>query len=142
MEILTSSKRSRQMALVKGVDTLPELAVRKLLHRFGFRFRVHVRALPGTPDLVFPALQKAIFVDGCFWHGHSCRRGQVRPKTNTAFWNAKLDRNLARDRENIDALQLIGWSAFRVWECEIPSGDWIKPLMRFLSEPHGASSLE
>lgn len=123
------------MASVKSVNTRPELTIRKLLHRFGFRFRIHVRALPGTPDLVFPALRKVVFINGCFWHGHSCRRGQARPHTNQEFWAAKLDRNVARDQENIGALRQLGWEAFVLWECEIPSGDWILPLMRFLAEP-------
>jgi DNA mismatch endonuclease (patch repair protein) len=136
MDILIANERSRQMALVKSADTRPELVVRKLLHRFGFRFRVHVRTLPGTPDLVFPGLHKVVFIDGCFWHGHTCRRGQIRPQTNRAFWNAKLDRNLARDQENIEALRQLGWGAFRVWECEISSGNWIQPLMLFLAEPN------
>lgn len=136
MDRLTTSERSQRMASVKSANTRPELTMRKLLHRFGFRFRVHVRALPGTPDLVFPGLYKVVFIDGCFWHGHTCRRGQVRPQTNKEFWAAKLDRNLARDQENVEALRQLGWGAFRLWECEIPSGDWIQPLMKFLEEPN------
>lgn len=137
MDTLTATERSRVMASVKSANTRPELAIRKLLHRFGFRFRIHVRALPGTPDLVFPSLHKVVFVNGCFWHGHTCRRGQVRPQINSEFWASKLDRNLARDQENIEALRQLGWQAFKLWECEIPSGDWIQPLMQFLADPAG-----
>lgn len=135
MDKLTPSQRSRQMALVRGTDTKPELAVRRLLHRLGFRFRLHDRSLPGKPDIVFPTARKVIFVDGCFWHGHSCRRGSVRPLANATYWAEKLDRNIARDSVNTFALQDAGWDVLRLWECQIPSCDWIEEVMRFLSAP-------
>lgn len=106
------------MRAVKGRDTTPEMVVRHLLHRLGYRYRLHRRDLPGNPDLVFGPRRKVIFVHGCFWHGHKCKRGSRRPATNTAYWNRKLDRNIERDTENQARLRDLGWSALVIWECE------------------------
>lgn len=121
MDRVTAAVRSRNMSKVRSHDTRPELAVRKALHAHGFRFRLQRRDLPGRPDLVLPAYRIAVLVHGCFWHGHDCARGR-RPATNTAFWNAKLDANMDRDRRSTAALKNLGWAVRIVWECELASG--------------------
>lgn len=96
----------------------PELAVRSLVHRLGYRFRLHSKDLPGKPDLVFRARSKVIFVHGCFWHGHhACRDGKL-PKSNSSYWSPKLAANKARDARNLAALEAQGWDALVIWECE------------------------
>jgi DNA mismatch endonuclease (patch repair protein) len=112
-----AESRSALMSRIRGKDTAPELFVRRLLHSMGYRFRLHRKDLPGTPDIVFPSRQKAVFVNGCFWHGHGCKIGQP-PKTRADFWLSKLERNRARDHRNIDDLQRLGWKALVVWQCE------------------------
>jgi DNA mismatch endonuclease (patch repair protein) len=106
------------MRAVKDRDTAPEMTVRRLVHGMGYRYRLHGKDLPGKPDLLFRPKKKAIFVHGCFWHGHSCKRGDRRPKSNTAYWSAKLNRNMTRDKRNLDDLRRLGWRALVVWECE------------------------
>ncbi|NLX60449.1 MAG: DNA mismatch endonuclease Vsr [Phycisphaerae bacterium] len=110
--------RSRNMAAIRSRNTRPELLVRSVVHRLGYRFRLHHRDLPGTPDLVLPRYRAAIFVHGCFWHAHSCRSGSRCPRTNTAYWTAKRHRNRARDRRACLALRKDGWRVLTVWECE------------------------
>lgn len=107
------------MRAVKGKNTSPEMTVRRIAHRLGRRFRLHRKDLPGAPDLAFPKDRRAIFVHGCFWHGHDCRRGARTPKTNRAYWEAKIARNVARDRAALAALEEMGWSTMVVWECEL-----------------------
>ena len=107
------------MRRVKGKDTGPELTVRRLLHGLGFRYRLHRRDLPGAPDLVFPSRRAALFVHGCFWHGHDCARGARAPKQNAEYWAAKIRRNRTRDAETERALAALGWRAIVVWECEL-----------------------
>ena len=109
--------RRRTMQAVKSKDTAPELLVRSLTHRMGYRFRLHRKDLPGKPDLVFPGKRKAIFVHGCFWHGHDCARGARIPKTNRAYWVKKILRNRERDRMNLAKLLESGWKALVIWEC-------------------------
>lgn len=116
-DTVSPAQRSRNMARVRNRNTAPELLVRKTLHHLGYRFRLHRKDLPGCPDIVLPKYRTAIFVHGCFWHGHDCRRGR-RPQTHTEFWNAKLDKNLARDAAGRRALEALGWSVLVVWECE------------------------
>lgn len=113
-----SPERSANMARVGSADTLPELAVRKLLHRLGYRFRLHRRDLPGTPDICFPGRKKAIFVHGCFWHRHEGCRRTTTPRTRRSFWTEKFRNNVARDRSNLNDLAALGWSVLVVWECE------------------------
>jgi DNA mismatch endonuclease (patch repair protein) len=115
----TPELRSRTMRAVKGFDTAPEMMVRRLVHRMGYRFRLHRKDLPGKPDLVFPRLQKVIFVNGCFWHGHDCPRGARAPKANAEYWRTKIGGNIVRDRANIAALRKQGWLAAVIWECEL-----------------------
>src|SRR5438552_5276722 len=115
----TPALRSRIMRAVKGADTMPELLVRSLVHRMGYRFRLHRKDLPGKPDLVFPGMQKAIFVHGCFWHGHDCARGARVPKQNRDYWVAKVGRNVTRDVRSREALEAAGWRVETIWECEL-----------------------
>ena len=118
MDVFDAKKRSSIMRLVKGKDTKPEMIVRRLLHGEGFRYRLHRADLPGKPDLIFPARHKVVFVHGCFWHQHPGCRHADRPSSNTDYWRAKLDRNIARDERTLAALKSEGWQAFIVWECE------------------------
>lgn len=107
------------MRAVKSRDTKPEMLVRRAAHALGYRFRLHRKDLPGSPDLVFPARKKVIFVHGCFWHGHECARGARTPKTNTDYWRAKIARNVARDARARSALDALGWETLTIWECEL-----------------------
>ena len=115
---LSRDGRSRLMSRVRNRGTTPERYVRHAAWSAGFRYRLNVRKLPGFPDLTFPRYRTAVLVQGCFWHGHDCRRGQ-RPATNQEFWNPKLDGNIARDAANQAALRARGWSVFVVWECRL-----------------------
>lgn len=120
------------MRLVKSEDTTPELAVRKLTYALGYRYRLHRRDLPGCPDLVFPARRKVLFVHGCFWHWHGCKRSRM-PKTNESYWRAKIDRNVQRDAKNLKMLKRQGWRALVVWECQIKDAKRLaKKLSHFL----------
>lgn len=111
--------RSRIMRSIRKTDTRPELVVRRLAHALGFRFRLHRRDLPGSPDIVFPRLRKVIFVHGCFWHQHrDCRLGKGPPQVRQDYWLPKLKRNQERDQESLAHLSRLGWSVLTVWECE------------------------
>ena len=116
---MPSELRSRTMRAVKAQDTTPEMKVRCLLHRMGYRYRLHRRDLPGKPDIVFASRRKVIFVHGCFWHGHSCKRGDRLPKTNGKYWRAKIARNVERHANQLDELASEGWDALTLWECEL-----------------------
>lgn len=122
-DIFSPEKRSEVMRAVKSANTKPELALRKALFSRGFRYRLHARGLPGAPDLVFPKYRAAIFVHGCFWHGHDCPRGARVPKDNQAYWLSKIARNKARDQNTVKALIDAGWRAHIVWECELKDAD-------------------
>lgn len=118
--------RSALMARVRGANTKPELAVRRAAHALGYRFRLHRRDLPGTPDLVFPRLKVAMFVHGCFWHRHEgCQRATM-PKTRVEFWSAKFDANVRRDERVAAELRALGWRCETVWECETISPDELR----------------
>ncbi len=107
------------MSRIRAADTKPEKIVRSILHRVGFRFGLHVKSLPGKPDIVLPKYKTVVFVHGCFWHCHKgCRRANV-PKTNKKYWVPKLERNLERDKINKRALKKDGWRIITVWECEV-----------------------
>ena len=106
------------MAAIRGKDTKPEMVVRRILHRLGFRYRLHRKDLPGKPDIVFSRLRKIIFVHGCFWHMHDCRYGKVVPATNSEFWSKKRSENADRDLRNRTALENAGWQVSVIWECE------------------------
>jgi DNA mismatch endonuclease, patch repair protein len=116
-DTVSKSERSRIMAAVKGKDTGPEMIVRRTVHAMGFRYRLHVRSLPGTPDLVFPRLRKIILVNGCLWHLHGCRRCRI-PSSRRRYWLGKLQRNAKRDRRSRRALHRAGWRTLVVWECQ------------------------
>lgn len=118
-DVKTPEQRSRNMAAIKGKDTKPEIIVRKYLFFRGLRFRVQARKLPGTPDIVLPKYNTAIFVNGCFWHGHEGCKYFRLPKSNVEFWKEKIERNVARDRETMQALLDLGCQVIRVWECEL-----------------------
>lgn len=113
-DVLTSEQRSRCMAAVKGKDTKPEMIVRKYLFSRGLRFRVQVRKLPGTPDIVLPKYNTVIFVNGCFWHGHEGCKYFRLPKSNIEFWEQKIKNNVARDARNETELKALGWRVIRV----------------------------
>jgi len=115
----TPQQRSAVMRAVPGKNSSAELKVRKALTRLGARYRLHRRDLPGSPDIVLPGRRLAIFVHGCFWHGHDCRRGARAPKANAAYWTAKIARNQTRDVAAQAALAAAGWRAEVVWECEL-----------------------
>ncbi len=117
-DTFTIAERSRIMAAVKSKDTTPELFVRRLVHSLGYRYRLHVRSLPGTPDLVFPRLRKIINVNGCFWHMHNCGRCRI-PSSRQDYWVAKLQRNADRDRRTLRKLRRSGWRVLVVWECQV-----------------------
>ena len=113
------SHRSQIMRAVKSKDTKPEMIVRRLVHGMGYRYRLHRAGLPGKPDLVFGPRRKVIFVHGCFWHGHNCKRGARVPKTNVEYWTAKINRNRQRDEACEASLVAMGWRVLIVWECEM-----------------------
>ena len=116
---LTPEARSKNMGRIRNKDTLPERTVRSLLHRMGFRFRLHRSDLPGNPDVVLPKYRTVVFIHGCYWHRHAaCRRGQSTPSVNTAFWETKFRKNRERDDNAICALTSKGWKVIIVWECE------------------------
>jgi DNA mismatch endonuclease (patch repair protein) len=113
------AERSRIMRAVKSRDTAPELTVRRITHRMGFRFSLKRDDLPGKPDLALPKYRAAIFVHGCFWHGHRCRRGARAPKTNAEYWRGKIARNRARDRRVAAELRSRGWRVLAIYECQL-----------------------
>ena len=117
-DVFDSQKHSAVMRAVKSRDTEPELKVRRAAHALGLRFRLGRVDLPGKPDLVFPARRVALFVHGCFWHGHDCPRGARVPQANRAYWTAKIGRNMARDTATPAALRRLGWKPAVIWECE------------------------
>ncbi|HEY2359723.1 MAG TPA: very short patch repair endonuclease [Candidatus Angelobacter sp.] len=117
-DVFTREKRSTIMARIHGKDTAPELTVRSLLHRMGYRFRLHRKDLPGRPDIVLPKHRAVIFVHGCFWHGHTCKRG-ARPTSNAAFWEKKITDNCERDKNAFKKLKSMDWRVLVLWQCQI-----------------------
>jgi DNA mismatch endonuclease, patch repair protein len=125
--------RSKIMRAVRSKDTGPEVTVRQISHQLGYRFRLHRKDLPGTPDLVFPKYRKVIFVHGCFWHGHDCPRGSRSPKTNSGYWRDKIVRNRARDLNAVAKLGAMGWTVKVLWECEIQNQESLRSeLSKFM----------
>ena len=118
-DVYPPAKRSAVMRQVKGKDTTPELKVRKALTALGARYRLHRKDLPGSPDVVLPGRKLALFVHGCFWHGHDCARGARVPKANRDYWIAKVARNRARDMKTREALTTAGWRVETIWECDL-----------------------
>lgn len=117
-DVVDAATRSRMMAGIKGKNTRPEMIVRRALHKAGFRYRLHVKDLPGKPDIVLPKYRTAIFVHGCFWHGHGCKNFKW-PKTREAWWREKIGKNVERDRLKAEALGAAGWRVETIWECDI-----------------------
>lgn len=134
-DVFSESKRSWIMSRVRAKDTCPELAVRSLTHRLGYRFRLHCKDLPGKPDLVFAARKKVIFVHGCFWHGHKCARGRRLPKAHQSYWCEKIRRNVGRDAEHERDLVCMGWRTLVIWECQTRDPETLgAAITRFLDE--------
>ena len=140
VDVLTPEQRRKNMSRIRSVNTKPELGARRLIHAMGYRYRLHVRDLPGTPDIVFRSRRKVIFVNGCFWHMHACRFGQVRPATNSAFWEEKRRRTVLRDAIKRSALEELGWSVLTVWECELKDPESLKEEIRSFLNASGHSS--
>lgn len=123
-DLYMNISRSENMRRIQGKDTAPEMLVRKLLRSIGYSgYRLHRRDLPGTPDIAFIGRRKVIIINGCFWHGHDCKKGSRRPKTNQEYWLPKIDRNQERDRKNLEALRALGWSVLVLWACELKDRD-------------------
>ena len=118
MDHLSPQRRSENMRRIRSTNTTPEIVVRRILHRAGFRFRLHSKNLPGCPDIVLMRHKIAVFVHGCFWHGHKCKDGR-RPKSNRPYWNKKLDRNITRDRVSTSMLKRMDWKRIVIWACEV-----------------------
>ncbi len=139
----TAEQRSRTMRAVKSRDTKPEMTVRRLLHSMGYRFRLHRKDLPGTPDIVFPGRRKVVFVHGCFWHGHYCARGARVPKENRDYWTGKIGRNRARDARAKNELAAAGWQATTIWECQLAASNSLAAELKFFlnGEPESPQSV-
>jgi DNA mismatch endonuclease (patch repair protein) len=137
-DIMSPEQRSARMSRIRGINTKPELLVRRLLHRMGYRYRLHVTTLPGRPDIVFSTRRKAIFVHGCFWHRHSACKDATLPKSRKQFWRQKLQANVERDRQQQHALIAKNWDLLVVWECELSSLSLPQRLVLFLGEPSPA----
>jgi DNA mismatch endonuclease (patch repair protein) len=118
VDIMSPEKRSALMSRIRAKDTRPEYAVRKIAHSLGYRYRLHVKELPGTPDLVFRRFRKVVFVNGCFWHRHNCRQGRSFPKTNREFWTTKFQENRKRDKKKRAELRRLGWDVLVLWQCQ------------------------
>ena len=132
MDILTPEQRSERMSRVRGRDTKPEMLVRRLTHGMGYRYRLHRRGLPGSPDLVFPSRMKVIFVHGCFWHRHldpECKLARL-PKSKLDFWGPKLETNRERDERNLVLLAELGWDVLVIWECQTNNREELQARIR------------
>ena len=129
VDTLSKHERSKRMSLVKGKNTKPELKVRKLIYNMGYRYRLHVKNLPGTPDIVFKSRKKVIFVHGCFWHRHDhCTLARL-PKSRLEFWKPKLEKNKERDALKLELLERLGWRNLVIWECQIKDDDNLKKII-------------
>ena len=136
---MTSPQRTALMKRVRRRDTAPELTVRRFLHARGLRYRIHVRALPGTPDIVLPRHRAVVFVNGCFWHGHECPRGSIEARTNAEFWRDKIKDNRQRDTRKVTELGNLGWRVLTVWECESKDASILETIVRRIRETSASS---
>ncbi len=135
VDVLTKKQRSYNMSQIRNKDTRPEILVRSMVHRLGYRYALHRKDLPGKPDMVLTRHRKIIFVHGCFWHMHKCRYGKVKPATNIDFWKSKREGNVARDKRNLRKLRKDGWKVLVVWECWTRKPSALKDRIgRFLNE--------
>ncbi|OFO75697.1 very short patch repair endonuclease [Prevotella sp. HMSC077E09] len=133
-DIFSSQKRSDIMSKISGKNTKPEILVRKFLFSKGFRYRINVKTLPGKPDIVLPKYKTVIFINGCFWHGHNCKKGKL-PSSNIDFWKEKISNNKLRDDKNSDLLIKLGWKVIIIWQCEVSKIDnRIKILNKLLED--------
>jgi len=139
MDTLSPKERSERMSLIRCTGSAPEMKLRRLVHRMGFRYRLHVKELPGKPDLVFPARNAVIFMHGCFWHRHKgCRLARL-PKSKLGFWKPKLEANKERDLRNQQQLESMGWRVLVIWECEMADVEHVSIIIReFLQNEKGA----
>ena len=126
---MDAETRSRVMSCIKGKNTKPEVTVRSFLHRNGLRFSLHRKDLPGKPDIVLPRHNTCVFVNGCFWHRHNCRKGKRKVKSNVEFWESKFAANKARDKRNRTDLRRLGWKVCTIWECQIEKPDNLLKLL-------------
>lgn len=136
-DVHSKETRSYNMSRIKGKDTKPELLVRKFLHKNGFRYRLHVKDLPGKPDIVLPKYKTVIFIHGCFWHGHEGCRFYVVPKTRTEWWLNKINGNTANDTKAESLLQADGWRVIKIWECELKKAmreDTLKNIIKIFKD--------
>jgi DNA mismatch endonuclease, patch repair protein len=137
MDVVSQQKRSSMMSNISSKNTKPELVVRRMLHKLGYRFRLHRKDLPGRPDIVLPKYKTIILVHGCFWHGHECKIA-AKPKSNTGYWLPKIELNRLRDERNTAALRALGWRVLVLWECDIRNQVGISDrLEQFLSGVEG-----
>ncbi len=126
----TDELRSRTMRAVRSKDTKPEMLVRQVAHAMGYRYSLHRKDLPGKPDLVFSSRRKVIFINGCFWHGHDCKRGARAPKENADYWQNKISRNRARDLKAVEMLTQLGWTSSTFWECELKDANALRDKLK------------
>lgn len=133
-DIKTPEERSSNMAAIKSNDTKPEMLVRRYLHSMGWRYGLHNKKLPGSPDIVLRRLKTVIFVNGCFWHGHDNCKYYRLPKSNTEFWQTKIERNRARDERDTGTLRKLGWRVIIIWECQLKTADSRKKTFQELSD--------
>ena len=132
-DIFSFQKRSDIMSKIGGKNTKPEILVRKFLFSKGFRYRINVKTLPGKPDIVLPKYKTVIFINGCFWHGHNCKKGKL-PSSNLDFWREKISNNKSRDDKNSDLLIKLGWKVIIIWQCEISNVNNREIRLEFLLE--------
>lgn len=132
-DIFSFQKRSDIMSKIGGKNTKPEILVRKFLFSKGFRYRINVKTLPGKPDIVLPKYKTVIFINGCFWHGHNCKKGKL-PSSNIDFWRGKISNNKSRDDKNSDLLIKLGWKVIIIWQCEISNVNNREIRLEFLLE--------
>jgi DNA mismatch endonuclease, patch repair protein len=134
VDVLTKSQRSFNMSQIRDKNTKPEIKIRSIVHRMGFRYSLHKNNLPGKPDIVLSRLKKIIFVHGCFWHMHKCKYGKVKPATNVNFWQVKRQGNVTRDKRNLKELKKLGWKVLIIWECQTKKAEKIvKKIKHFLA---------
>ena len=134
MDTLTKEKRSWNMSKIRSKNTKPEIAVRSKLHKAGYRFRLHVKGLPGKPDIVLPKYNTIIFINGCFWHRHKGCKYAYKPKTRVDFWNEKLNRNIKRQDEVIKELRGLEWKVLVIWECEVGNEKLIRDRFKLIKK--------
>jgi DNA mismatch endonuclease (patch repair protein) len=139
-DIVSKKVRSRMMSGIRGKNTKPEIKVRSMLHKMGYRFRLHMKDLPGKPDIVLPKYHTVVFVHGCFWHRHSGCKYAYTPKSRSDFWNEKFKKNVERDSANREGLQKAGWVVLTVWECETKNVEFLSKILEMLMSFKGNES--